>query len=91
MSSADNTVVPVGNPIVETGRSPRKRGAGRKGRIEKRTSDAPAKAVWPGLNGGQFRPLSEAETALAAAEQDLQACRDRRQRATEARRGLSEA
>jgi hypothetical protein len=37
------------------------------------------------------RQLSEAETALAAAEQDLEACRDRRQRATEARRGLSEA
>lgn len=35
--------------------------------------------------------LKEAETALAAAEQDLEACRDRRQRATEARRGLSEA
>ena len=35
--------------------------------------------------------LNEAETALATAEQDLEACRDRRQRATEARRGLSEA
>jgi hypothetical protein len=35
--------------------------------------------------------LNQAETALAAAEQDLEACRDRRQRATEARRGLSEA
>jgi hypothetical protein len=35
--------------------------------------------------------LNQAETALAAAEQDLQACRARRQRATEARRGLSEA
>ena len=35
--------------------------------------------------------LNEAETALATAEQDLDACRDRRQRATEARRGLSEA
>jgi hypothetical protein len=34
---------------------------------------------------------NQAETALAAAEQDLEACRDRRQRATEARRGLSEA
>ena len=35
--------------------------------------------------------LNQAETALAAAEQDLEACRDRRQRATEARQGLSEA
>ena len=35
--------------------------------------------------------LNQAETALVAAEQDLEACRDRRQRATEARRGLSEA
>jgi DNA-binding transcriptional MerR regulator len=34
---------------------------------------------------------NQAETALAAAEQNLEACRDRRQRATEARRGLSEA
>ena len=37
------------------------------------------------------RQLNEAETALATAEQDLETCRDRRQRATEARRGLSEA
>ena len=37
------------------------------------------------------KQLNEAETALATAEQDLEACRDRRQRATEARRGLSEA
>ena len=35
--------------------------------------------------------LNQVETALVAAEQDLEACRDRRQRATEARRGLSEA
>ena len=35
--------------------------------------------------------LNEAETALVAAEQVLEACRDRRQRASEARRGLSEA
>jgi hypothetical protein len=35
--------------------------------------------------------LNQAETVLAAAEQDLEACRDRRQRATQARRGLSEA
>jgi hypothetical protein len=35
--------------------------------------------------------LNKAETALAAAEQDLEVCRDRRQRASEARRGLSEA
>ena len=35
--------------------------------------------------------VNQAETALAAAEQDLEACRDRRQRATKARRGLSEA
>lgn len=37
------------------------------------------------------RQLNEAETALTAAEQDLEVCRDRRQRASEARRGLSEA
>ena len=35
--------------------------------------------------------LNETETALAAAEHDLQVCRDYRQRATKARRGLSEA
>lgn len=35
--------------------------------------------------------LNEAEKALAAAEGDVETCRDRRQRATEARRGLSEA
>ena len=35
--------------------------------------------------------MNEAETGWAAAEQDLAACRDRRQCATEARRGLSEA
>jgi trimethylamine--corrinoid protein Co-methyltransferase len=49
------------NPIVEAGRSSRRKGAGRKGRIEKRTSDAPARAVCPGLPGGQFQPLSEAD------------------------------
>jgi hypothetical protein len=35
--------------------------------------------------------LAEADTAAAGAEQHEQACRDRRQRATEARQGLSQA
>ena len=44
-----------------TGRRSRGKGAGRQGRLAQRASKAPAQAVWPGLPGGRFKPLSEAD------------------------------
>ena len=61
MTNSDIASMAGENPIVEAGRPSRRKGAGRKGRIEKRTSDAPARAVWPGMPGGQFQPLSETD------------------------------
>lgn len=36
----------------------RRKGAGRAARVAKREAVTPSKAIWPGLEGGKFRPLS---------------------------------
>lgn len=50
-------------PATETGsaRKSRRKGAGRAGRLEKRTAAGPAKAVWPGVTGGHLNPLSHGD------------------------------
>ena len=40
-------------------RGGRRRGAGRAARLAQRQSGDAAKSIWPGLAGGQYRPLSE--------------------------------
>ncbi len=39
----------------------RRKGAGRAARLKERQSKTPSKAVWPGVSGGQFKPLSDAD------------------------------
>ncbi|MCP5076260.1 MAG: trimethylamine methyltransferase [Rhodobacteraceae bacterium] len=48
-------------PPLSAGRArlSRRQTGGRAGRLRQRHSKEPAKAVWPGLPGGQFAPLSE--------------------------------
>ncbi len=41
-------------------KSSRRKGAGRQGRLEARQAAGPSKAIWPGIEGGKFQPLSAA-------------------------------
>lgn len=43
----------------DTPKPSRRRGAGRAGRLQQRQSKTPAKAVWPGIEAGHFKPLSD--------------------------------
>ena len=42
-------------------RSSRRKGAGRAGRLKERQNRSSAKSVWPGVSGGQFKPLSDVD------------------------------
>ncbi|MCP4182210.1 MAG: trimethylamine methyltransferase [Hyphomicrobiales bacterium] len=42
-------------------RSSRRKGAGRASRLKERQNKSPAKSVWPGVSGGQFKPLSDVD------------------------------
>ena len=42
-------------------RAGRRKGAGRQGRIEARQAAGPSRAIWPGIQGGKFQPLSAAD------------------------------
>jgi len=43
------------------GRTSRRRGAGRAERRKQRSENKPSQAVWPGVEAGQFRPLTQAD------------------------------
>ncbi|MDP6950295.1 MAG: trimethylamine methyltransferase family protein [Arenicellales bacterium] len=48
--------------MTEQNRRPTRRaGAGRKARTEKRLAGGIAQAIWPGMQGGQYRPLSDTD------------------------------
>lgn len=46
-----------------TQRRSRRRGGGREARAAVRNSNASSQAIWPGLSGGRYRPLSDADMA----------------------------
>jgi len=47
--------------IETTHRKARGKAAGRAGRLKARRSSEPSKAIWPGVSGGQYRPLTSAD------------------------------
>ncbi len=42
-------------------RAGRRKGAGRQGRLEARQTAGPSQAIWPGIEGGKFQPLTRAD------------------------------
>ena len=44
-----------------TQRRSRRRGGGREARAAVRTSNAASQAIWPGISGGRYKPLSDAD------------------------------
>lgn len=42
-------------------RAGRRKGAGRRGRLEARQTAGPSPAIWPGIEGGKFQPLTRAD------------------------------
>ncbi|MCP5086865.1 MAG: trimethylamine methyltransferase, partial [Rhodobacteraceae bacterium] len=47
--------------IEKTKRRSRRAGAGRKARLEKRSQGSNQGAIWPGIEGGRYQPLSESD------------------------------
>ncbi len=46
---------------TDGGRKPRRRGGARAERLKQRKANTPAQAVWPGIEAGQFKPLTQGD------------------------------